>query len=187
MNFPLRRACILSLIASFPMISSAQKVKVGYDKGTDFRKFKSYTWAKPTTEPSRPLLHWNIVSWVDANLNAKGLAQMQNNGDLILVPEGGVGLGFNVVAGTPILSTLGGQPAALDATMWTGTSGSGNLMAPYVAEGTLILTFVDRAANKVVWTGTVSQKLDLERKNKSLELVEKSITKLLKQFPPTKK
>jgi hypothetical protein len=35
-----------------------------------------------------------------------------------------------------------------------------------------------------VWSGTVSEKLDIENKKKSLELVDKAIAKLLKQFPP---
>jgi uncharacterized protein DUF4136 len=56
-------------------------------------------------------------------------------------------------------------------------------MTRHVAEGTLTLTFVDRTANKVIWTGTISQDLDIKMKKKSLQLVEKSIIKLLKQFP----
>jgi hypothetical protein len=60
-------------------------------------------------------------------------------------------------------------------------------MAPYVPEGTLILTLVDHSSNKVVWTGTVTEKLDIEKKDKSLERIDKAIVKLLKQFPPKKK
>jgi hypothetical protein len=88
--------------------------------------------------------------------------------------------GLNVAASTPILPTY-------DAAMWAGASGPSNLMAPHVPEGTLMLTFVDRLSNKVVWTGTVTEKLDIENKNKSLERAEKSVGKLLKQFPPNKK
>jgi len=58
---------------------------------------------------------------------------------------------------------------------------------PVVPEGTLVLEFVDRAANRVVWSGTVSRKLDIEKKNKSLELASKAVAKLLKQFPPKPK
>jgi hypothetical protein len=68
--------------------------------------------------------------------------------------------------------------------MWTG----GNLAAvsagPIVAQGTLILEFVDRAQNKVIWSGNVRQNLDPEQKNKSLDLAAKAIVKLLKGFPP---
>lgn len=55
-----------------------------------------------------------------------------------------------------------------------------------VSEGTLILTFVDRTNNRIVWTGSVKQKLDLEKKNKSLELADKAVIELMQKFPPTK-
>jgi Domain of unknown function (DUF4136) len=60
-------------------------------------------------------------------------------------------------------------------------------MTPYVPEGTLVLYFVERSTNKVIWTGTVTEKLDIENKNKSLERIGNGIAKLLKQFPPNKK
>jgi hypothetical protein len=59
-------------------------------------------------------------------------------------------------------------------------------MAPYVPEGTFVLTVIDRVSNKVIWTGTVKEKLDIENKTKSLERIDKAIAKLLKQFPPKK-
>ena len=49
-----------------------------------------------------------------------------------------------------------------------------------------MLTFVDPNTNKIIWSGTVSEKLDIEQKNDSLKRVEKAISKLLKKFPPNK-
>jgi Domain of unknown function (DUF4136) len=120
-------------------------------------------------------------------LKAKGLTRTERDGDLALTPAGGMEFGLNVATGTPILPTYGGAPPTIDANMWTGASGPSNLMAPYVPEGTLALTFVDRNSNKVIWTGTVTEKLDIENKKKSLERVDKAIAKLLKQFPPKRK
>jgi hypothetical protein len=98
-----------------------------------------------------------------------------------------VEFGINQAASTPILSTYGGAPLVIDANMWTGATGPSNLMAPYVLEGKLVLTFADRPSDKVVWTGTVTEKLDIENKEESFWRVDKAITKLLKQFPPKKK
>ena len=120
-------------------------------------------------------------------MKSKGLTRVEQDGDLVLIPSGGVEFGINKAAGTPILPTYGGQPLVIDANMWTGATGSSNLMAPYVPEGTLVLTFADRTANKVVWTGTVREKLDIENKDKSFERVDKAIANLLKHFPPKKK
>jgi len=180
-----RWSCLVLLVS----ITSAfaQKTSVGYDKSVDFSKYGSYSWVEPTRPPSRPLLYASITGVIDHELKAKGLVRTENNADLILVPAGGMEFGFNYAAGTPIMPSYGGQPPTMDATMWTGAGGASLLMAPSVPEGTLILAFVDRNANKVVWTGTVKQKLDMEEKSKSLDLIDKAIAKLLKDFPPRKK
>jgi len=128
-----------------------------------------------------------IEGSIDYELKARGLARTESNGDLILVPGGGMEFGLNYAVGAPMMPTYSGVPPAINATMWTGAGGPTNLMAPYVPEGTLMLNFVDREANKVVWTGTVKQKLDIENKKKSLKLVDKAVVQLLKDFPPRKK
>lgn len=187
MKLNLKKMCVYGLMAAFPVAAFAQKVRTGYDKGTDFLKFKSYTWAAPTMPATRPLLYASIVGKVDYELKSKGLSRVEHDGDLVLIPAGGVEFGLNMAVGTPILPTYGGSPPAINSNMWIGSAGPSNLMAPYVPEGTLMLTFVDRASNTVIWTGTVTQKLDNTNKRKSLEQVDKAIAKLLKQFPPNKK
>jgi hypothetical protein len=180
MKASLRGILIYSWIVAFPVLGFSQKVRVGYDKGTDFLKFRSYTWAPPAMPTTRPLLYASIMGWVDNALKTKGLTRTEQDGDLVLIPAGGVEFGLNMAATTPILPTY-------DPTTWIGSAGPSNLMAPYVPEGTLILTLVDHSSNKVVWTGTVTEKLDIEKKDKSLERIDKAIVKLLKQFPPKKK
>ena len=183
-----RTLSIYLLGVALPLVTAlAQKVTVGYDKSVDFTKYKSYTWIQPTTSPSRPLLFMTIEGSIDYELKARGLARTESNGDLILVPGGGMEFGLNYAVGAPMMPTYSGVPPAINATMWTGAGGPTNLMAPYVPEGTLMLNFVDREANKVVWTGTVKQKLDIENKKKSLKLVDKAVVQLLKDFPPRKK
>src|SRR5436190_21573344 len=102
----------------------AQKVSVGYDKSADFSKYKSYTWAQPASPPARPMLYATIVSAIDYELEGKGLTRTETNGDLILVPGGGMEFGINNAVGTPIMPTYGGLQPAMDATMWTGAAGS---------------------------------------------------------------
>jgi Domain of unknown function (DUF4136) len=191
MSFSLNRLrwCLLLTTIAIPN-AFAQKVSVGYDKSADFSKYASYTWAEPERTPSRPLLYASIVGSIDQELKAKGLTRTDSGGDLILIPAGGIEFGLASVAGTPIMSTYGGVPPAIDATMWSGAGGAGqlsSLTAPSVPEGTLVLNFVDRRANKVIWTGTTRQKLEMENKKKSLDLVDRAIAKLLKKFPPQKK
>lgn len=162
----------------------SQKIKVGYDKSADFSNYKTYTWTDPTMPPLRPNLYHAVVQSVDIDLDSKGLKRVDKGGDLTLVPAGGVEFGIATSATTPVVSSdAGGPPPTIDSTMWTGAEGGGQLMGA-VPEGTLQLQFVDHKANRVVWSGTVSEKLDIEKKQKSLELINKAIIKLLKQFPP---
>jgi hypothetical protein len=188
MNIELSKLILCLLSAAIPTTNAfAQKVSVGYDKSADFSKYASYKWAEPALPPARPLLYASIVGSIDDALKAKGLARTDSTSDLILIPAGGMEFGLSSAAGTPIMPSYGGAPIAFDATMWSGAGGSANLTSSYVPEGTLVLNFVDRKANKVIWTGTVRQKLEVENKKRSLELIDKAIAKLMKQFPPQKK
>ena len=177
---------VLSALILFSLSSTtfAQKIKVGYDKSVDFSRYKTYTWAEPAMPPTRPMLYSTVVASVDENLQSRGMQRVDKNGDLTLNPAGGIEYGISGVAGTPILSTYGTQPAAADATMWTGAGGTANLTSSYVPQGTLQLQFVDRSSNKVVWNGMVSEKLDVENKKESLDRIYKAIAKLIKQYPP---
>jgi hypothetical protein len=179
-----QRWLLVFIVVTVATSGFAQKVKAGYDKSTDFSKYKSYTWAKPQTPVTRPLLHETVVGTIDDELKAKGLERVETNGDLTLIAAGGVEYGSNLAAGTPILPVYGGPPPDINATMWTGGNPSAVSAGPLVAQGTLVLEFVDRGENKVIWSGNVRQNFDPEQKNKSLDLAAKAIVKLLKGFPP---
>jgi hypothetical protein len=162
----------------------AQKVKVGYDKSVDFSRYKTYTWTEPAMPPTRPMLYATVVGTVEDELKKKGLQSVDKNGDLILMPAGGIEFGINTAVGTPVLPTYAGPPVSVNTTMWTGAVGTENLTSSYVPQGTLQLQFVDRSNNKIIWNGRVSEKLDIERKQESLDRIYKAIAKLIKQYPP---
>lgn len=187
MNLRLNAFWTCTLLVSFSANDYAQKINVGYDKSADFKHYKTYSWAELSAPVTRPMLYITVVGAVDGELKSKGLIRVDNDGDLILISIGGTDLGINQAAGTPFSQTSSGPPPTFNATMWTGATGPSNLMAPYVAEGTLVLTFVDRSANQTVWSGSVKEKLDIENKQKSLERADKAIVKLLKKFPPSRK
>jgi len=178
-----RLLCACLCLSALTATVFAQKVEVGYDKSVNFAKYKTYTWTEPAMPPTRPLLYATVVSSIDGNLASKGLQHVEKDGDLLLVSAGGIGFAIVVSGGTPHISTFTGPPPAMNSTMWTGAEGPGQLM-PAVPDGTLELQFVDRKLNQVIWSGTVRQTLDIEKKQKSLELASKAVAKLLKQFPP---
>ncbi len=175
------------LLAWLAAPAVAQKIKVGFDKGVDFSKYASYSIAQPDPAPSRPMLYLCIVGSIQRELDAKGLRQQPEGGDLVVVPAGGLEFGINAAAGTPFIPILSGPLPSVNSTMWSGTGGIPNAAAPYIPQGTLLLSFVDRGSNKVVWSGTVQDKFDIEKKDKAIRQIDRGITKLLRQFPPPKK
>jgi Domain of unknown function (DUF4136) len=176
---------LLAVVSLAASDAFAQKVKVGYDKQTDFSKYKTYSWAQPALPAARPVLFEAVIARVDVELRSKNLSHVPSGGDLTIMPSGGVNFGIAGEASTPYSPTYGGPPPMLNATMWTGPGGTSSA-GTYVPEGTLVLTFVERDSNKVVWSGSVKQKLDIQKKTKSLELADKAVIKLLKEFPAKK-
>ena len=113
-----------------------------------------------------------MVGTIDDELKAKGLQRTEKEGDLTVVAAGGIGFGYNM------------PPAfEMNAAYWSGEEDPGILTSPMVAEGTLILEFVDRGENKMIWRGTATENLDPEMA-KALPAINKAIVKLLKGFPP---
>jgi len=182
MTYPIYGMLLVVCVMTCTMSGVAQKIKVGYDKSTDFSKFRTYNWAQPQTPATRPILYEYVVTTIDNQLTAKGLKKTDINGDLTLIPTGGMEYGSNLPSGTPILPVYSGPPPSVNATMWTGANPASS-SGPMVAEGSLTLEFVDRTRNQVVWNGTVSEKFDPTQKEESLNLAAKAVTKLLKKFP----
>jgi Domain of unknown function (DUF4136) len=159
------------IVLTFTTCGFTQKVKIGYDKSADFSKYKTYTWAKPDHPVERPQVYQDVVGTIDQDLQAKGLTRVPTSGDLTLSAAGGIDFGYNAP-----------PTATMDPVMWQGEFGAPVLNAPLVAQGSLTLQFID--GGKMVWKGTVMQKLDPEQKNQALVLAQKAVDKLLKGFPP---
>ena len=184
MNETWSRILCLLLFSVIAIASVAQKVKVGYDKSVDFSRFKTYTVAKPSMPSARPTLYAIVVESIDQELQKKGLNKVEEGGDLVLISGGGIEYGVGSAASTPIPSTYAGAPVSFDATMWTGAGGTAAPTSTYVPKGTLQLQFIDPSTHKIVWNGTLSEKLDSEKKKETMDRISKGITKLMEQFPP---
>jgi hypothetical protein len=171
-------------VAVSSIFACAQKVNVGYDKSVDFSRYKSYTLEEPAAQPARPLLYLSVVGSIQNELEAKGLTKKDADGDLTLILSGGLDYGLSGISTT---SSCPNCKAPLrDPMEWSETAppGVGGKPQP---KGGLQVDFVDRVANKTVWSGTVTQKLDPDNKQKSLKKANEAVKKLLAEFPPAKK
>ena len=188
MNSGMKRLPILLVLATMCSTSGlAQKVKVGYDKSADFSRYKSYTLLEPTTPISRPLLYASVMGTIKHELETKGLAGAPKDGDLTVIAEGAIDYGLSSPVGaTADSGDSRTQKPAVDVQLWAGFMPPPGSAGKGLPDGTLQLTIVDRAANKIVWTGLVVQKLNPDKKEQSLERVGTAINKLLMEYPPKK-
>jgi len=187
MNSDMKKLQVLMVVITLLIpCGFAQKIKVGYAKGTDFSKYKSYTLQLPETQSSRPLLYASVVGSIRQGIEAKGLVSKEKDGDLTVIAAGGLDYGLgtkDVLADTCDRC----KAPAIDPMEWAGYNpppGSSGKPRP---DGVLELQFVDRTGNKVVWTGSVMQKLDPAKRDQSLEKIGAAINKLLMEYPPKAK
>jgi hypothetical protein len=162
--------------------SLAQKVKVGFDKSADFTRYRTYSWPKDTVAPGMAPRRLAVIVEIDYQLKSKGLTRVEENGDLLVNGfgsfQGGLGGGDTGVI-FPSYSTIYSPSMS----MWMGVSSN---PASLVIDGGLALQFIDSSAKKLVWQGSVSQKLDSGKRGENLKRIQKAIDKLLEDFPPKK-
>jgi hypothetical protein len=167
--------------------SFAQKVNVGYDKSIDFSKFKTYTLMLPPSPTSRPLLYASVVGSIRNGIETKGLVSVEKGGDLTVIAAGSLDYGLDSEI-NPVADTCANcQAPQVDVLLWAGFEPPPGSAGKPQPKGILRLDMVDQANNKVVWVGTVAQKLNPQKPDQSLVKVGAAIEKLLSQFPPKAK
>jgi hypothetical protein len=164
--------------------ASAQKVETGYDKSTDFSRYKTYAFVPRATPATNPLLA-SIVSYdIEHELNQKGLRKVDANPDLLVQAFGGaddVQGGFAAI--DPSYAATGGAPLAGD-DMWVGSLAP--TPVPQVMEGSITIDLVDARQKHLVWRARAKGKMDYDKRSKLLEQANKAVSEMFKKYPPSK-
>jgi hypothetical protein len=177
----IRLALLLVLLsASFAW---AQKIKVGYDKSTDFSQFKTYAWLPHQGPETIPLLHAKIRLDIDYELEQKGLRKVESDPDVLVTYQAGVNTQSALPAYDTGYTASGGIPPP-NTTMWGGSLPASSI--DQVVKGTLAVTLVDARHKQTVWSGTVKAKVDYDKQEKMFDQVGKAITEMFKKYPPGK-
>jgi hypothetical protein len=157
----------------------AQKIKVEYDKKTDFSQYKTYSWMK-LGAAEYPFVRMDTVGAIDDQLVAKGLKKVPTGGDLIVNGFGSWTDSMNVSYDVDVYAMPG-----LDGPInWAdGTPRPGNSSSVYVDKGTLVVDIVDRKAKQIKWRGTAKADVDPSQAEKSMEIIEKAVAKMIKDYP----
>ena len=166
----------------------AQDVRFNFDKETDFSRFKTYKWValKDAKDPG-DLLDKQIKSAFDAQLATKGLTKVEDDSANLYI-------GYQVAIGQEkqftSYNTDWGYGPGWYRGGWYGSPGggmtTGSTSTIYV--GQLVLDMYDSANKDLVWRGIGSKTIDTNAKpDKQQKNLNKTVTKMLKNYPPVVK
>jgi hypothetical protein len=151
----------------------AQDVRYNFMPGTDFSKYSTYKWVNIGGAHPDQIMDAEIKQSVDSQLASKGMTKTDSDkADLY----------------------IGYQSAVDQETQWdawgsrTFGMGMGSWTSSTISVGTLVLDMYDPASKELVWTGNATKTIDPSSNHeKNLKRLDKTIAKLLKNYPPKQK
>jgi hypothetical protein len=147
-------------------------VKIDYDHGADFNRYKTYSWlsAKGTDD----LWTDRIVQDVDAQLAAKGWSKVESGGKATISAFGRT---HNEQTLETYYNGFGGG------WRWRGF-GDATTMVENTPVGTLVVDVFDGSSKKLIWRGMSTDTLST-KPDKNEKKLEKAVEDMFKKFPPT--
>lgn len=154
-------------------VAWAQDVKYNYAMGTNFAKYKTYKWVDvPKENHPDQLTDQQIRTAIETNLGGKGLTKATGDtADLLIAYQ-------IAVDQERQWNAYGGMGGLRFGGMGTATSSTINV-------GTLVFDAFDAAAKQQIWTGHATKTMNPSSDpKKNQQNLQKSVNKLLKNFPP---
>jgi hypothetical protein len=178
----MKKLLLLPVLLIF-IACSTVKIGFDYDKQADFSKYKTYTISEETMDmPLNQLNRDRIISAVEAEMAAKGFTKTESSSDVIL----DIRIKGEEVH-TATATTSGGGYGHY---RWGYGGGFSTTTVNYdkYVEGTLFVTLIDRATEKIVWQGTGTRTLD-ESANaqKREENINYAVKQIFTNYPPKAK
>jgi hypothetical protein len=161
----------LLLVTAGPL--AAQDVRYNFMPGADFSKYRTYKWVNTGNAHPDQIMDAQIKQAVDSQLASKGMTKTDDDkADLY----------------------IGYQTSVNQETQWDAWGsrafgmGTGSWTSSTISVGTLVLDIYDPGTKQLVWTGSASKTIDPSSNHeKNLKNLDKSMAKLLKNYPPKQK
>jgi hypothetical protein len=167
-----------SLFALLLFVACASvTVTSDYDRNADFAKYKTYGFSEETMKmPLNQLNRDRILAAVETELAAKGFTKSDQ-------PDVVVDLLVKAETRTEATATnMGGYYGRYG---WAGGMGTTTINYNEYTDGTLFITFIDNAQQKIFWQGrgvkTIDENASAEKREQNINYVVKSI---MAKYPP---
>jgi hypothetical protein len=155
---------------------SAQDVRYNFMPGTDFSKFHTYKWIsiERGAHPNQ-IVDAQIKQSIESQLASKGLTK-------VLDDQANLYIGYQIAVDKEKQLNAFGMGGGL---RW---GGMGTATSSTISVGTLVLDIYDPTTKQLVWTGTATKTLDpSSNQQKNQQRLDKTMAKLLKNYPPKQK
>lgn len=162
----------MTMLATIPSV--AQQVNTDYDRKANFSQYKTYSWSSVKTRD--PLLVDRIKSAVDSTLAAKGLKEVDSNGDLSINA-------MEITRNQQTLNTF--YNGGFGGWRWGGFGDATTTTETYKV-GTLVVDLFDTQSKELVFRGSSSDTLS-NNSDKNIKNLNKGVEKIFKHFPPEAK
>jgi hypothetical protein len=180
----MKRIWVLGAVLCAVSASFAHKIRVDFDHGVDFSRYKTYSWTHPAGTPSADALFPNqlmqerIASFVDQAVVCRGVKRVPSGGDLL------VSYRISITAVPHYVTFYDGGPVGWgwgDGWGWPGGFSTTTVQTIY--EGTLIVDIVDARQKRLVFEGTSVHTISSspERNTKKLD---KAVHEVFEKYPP---
>src|ERR1700747_3176461 len=151
----------------------AQDVRYNFMPRTDFSKYRTYKWVNIGGAHPDQIMDAEIKQSVESQLASKGMTKTDSDkADLY----------------------IGYQSSVHQETHWDAWGsrafgmGMGSWTSSTISVGTLVLDMYDPASKELVWTGSATKTIDPSANHeKNIKNLNKSMAKLLKNYPPKQK
>jgi Domain of unknown function (DUF4136) len=172
---------LFSLVLAVTLLSvaagmlAAQDVTYNFMPGTDFTKYHTYKWVQiPSNIHPNQIVDQEIKQAINNQLQAKG---------------------YTLATGDKADLYVGYQCSVDQERQWNawGTGrgfggGMGSATSSTISNGTLAVDFYDPTSQDLVWRGQATKTLNPSgNQEKDMQRLNKSMQKLLKNFPPKQK
>lgn len=178
---------ILLILVLFAFVGcSTVKVAYDYDKQVDFSKYKTYVMSQETLKMTNvnQLNRDRIINAVEAQMAAKGFSKEGAEGADVILDIRIKGKEIQTATATTT-GGYGGYGYGYGRWGYGGGMSTTHVNYDSYTEGTLFVTLVDKATQKIAWQGTGKKTID---ENANTEKREKSIDYAAQQiftnYPP---
>jgi hypothetical protein len=176
----MKKLLLIPVLFAFVACSTV-KVAFDYDKQADFTKYKTYVLSEETMKMAgvNQLNRDRIINAVEAAMAAKGFTKAQNADVILDIRIKGEEIQ------TATATNSGGYGYGYGRWGYGGGFSTTTVNYDKYVEGTLFVTLIDKATEKIAWQGTGTKTVD---ENASAEKREQNIDYAVKQiftnYPP---